>query len=279
MRHSQEDISMANSWRVFVHASFLTILLLTGCVTIIQPKNMATTRSSSVKAEVSFRSQVCAGTFNAVLDGNNVTGQFSQLPGSQVQQATLTNLAFGRHTLIASADTLQFWFLIPYCGGSSDTVNFCVAAPTSPSTPSKTAFAKRDNLSWTKTSDTTIGMAMDAGTLVTRWNLMRLGGAGSGRGLIQSTENPCLCMRSMDDNQGTPIGLAICDTNDTTQQWTAFPVLGTGNFRIQNSGRGISNACLTEGQNNALIQRECRDTPDQLWSIRDNVTGLFGPPF
>lgn len=232
-------------------------------------------------AEVSFRSQVCAGTFNAALDGNNVTGQFSQLSGSQVQQATLTNLAPGRHTLAASADTLQWWFLIPYCGGGSDTANFCVAAQTSLSTPSKTALANRDNLSWTKTSDTTVGVAADAGTLMTRWNLIRLGGFASTTGLIQSTEHSCLCMRSVDDKQGTPIGLVMCDANDATQQWQALqvPPFGTGNYRFQNNGRGISDACLTEGPNNVLIQRACNDTPDQLWSIRDNTNGLLGPPF
>jgi len=274
---------MANSWRVVVYASFLMFLLLTGCVTVIRPKDQTTLRSGSVNTEVGFRSQVCAGTFKAVLDGNNVTGQFSQLSGSQVRQATLTNLAIGPHTLIASADTLQWWFLIPYCGGSSATTNFCVAEETSLSTPSKTAFLNGNGKSWTKTSDTTIGVAVDAGALATRWNLNRIGGAASNIGWIQSTENSCLCMRSMDDKENTPIGLVICDKNDKTQQWTAIPEppfdATIKTFHFQNSGRGISDACLTAGQNDVLIQRACNGTSDQKWAIRNNTNMQFVTPF
>jgi hypothetical protein len=57
------------------------------------------------------------------------------------------------------------------------------------------------------------------------------------------------------------------------------PPFGTGNYRIQNNGRGISDACLTEGVNGVLVQRPCNDTPQQLWSIRDNITGMLGSPF
>jgi hypothetical protein len=83
----------------------------------------------------------------------------------------------------------------------------------------------------------------------------------------------------MDDKQETPIGLAICDANENTQKWQAIgPFPGSNAYRFQNVGRRISDACLTEGPNNTLIQRACKDTPDQLWSIRDITTGLVGSP-
>ncbi len=274
---------MGSSWQVVVRASSLTFFLLAGCVTITQPQDgAATSRNlagvSSVTAEVSFRSQLCAGTFNATLDGNNVTAQFSP-SGAQLQQATFANLAPGLHTLTASADTLQYWILFPYCGSGTDTANFCVPIQYSIATPSKTAFANRDNLSWLKASDTTVTVAADVGASFNRWNLIRLGGIASSTGLIQSTDNSCLCMRSMDDRQSTPIGLALCNPQDATQQWQALQIPPSGSFRFQNNGRGVSDACLTEGPNLSLIQRSCLDTPDQLWKVRDNTNGQFGSPF
>jgi hypothetical protein len=73
----------------------------------------------------------------------------------------------------------------------------------------------------------------------------------------------------------------MCDEHDATQQWQAIQVqpFGTGNYRFQNFGRAASAACLTESPNSVLIQRACNDTPDQLWSIRDNTNGMFGRPF
>ncbi len=173
------------------------------------------------------------------------------------------------------------WYCSPQPWQASYQTNYCVASQSSLTTPSKTALAKGDNLTWVKTSETTVGVGADAGTLFTRWNLIRLGGIASSTGLIQSTENSCECMRSMDAAQGTAIGLVICDPTDTTQQWQALQVapFGTGNYRLENNGRGISDACLTEGPNSVLIQKACNDTPDQLWSVRDNTNATLGPPF
>lgn len=211
-------------------------------------------------------------------DGTDVSNQINYVSDLQ-RQGDLSEAA-GRHSITAEAD-VPCWYCYPRTWRASYQTNFCVAAENSLTTPSKTALAKGDNLSWTKTSDTTLGVAADAGTLMTRWNLIRLGGFASSTGLIQSTENSCLCMRSMDNQQGTPIGLAICDPNDAPQQWQALQVapFGNGNFRFQNNGRAISSACLTEGPNNVLIQRSCIDRPDQLWSIRDNTNGQLGSPF
>jgi hypothetical protein len=111
--------------------TFLVFLLLAGCVTITRPPNNSQTPiGTPVVAEVGFRSQICAGTFRATLDGNDVTQSFSpQPPATSLPQATFTGLAPFSHTLTASADTLQYWLLFPYCGSDSDSVNFMVTLP------------------------------------------------------------------------------------------------------------------------------------------------------
>lgn len=107
--------------------------LLAGCVSITRPPEGYVSNASTVVAEVGFRSQVCSNTFEAELDGNTVTALFSpQPPAATLPQATFTNLSPGSHTLTVSAKTLQYWFLIPYCGDGSDTVTFSVSAPPLP---------------------------------------------------------------------------------------------------------------------------------------------------
>jgi hypothetical protein len=212
------------------------------------------------------------------VDGADVSNQIAFV--SDAQSRGPLSLPAGRHAISATA-TVPCWYCSPQPWQASFQTNVCVAGQTSPATPSKTALAKGDTLSWVKTSDTTVGMAPDAGAVSTHWSLIRLGGIASSTGLIQSTENECLCMRSMAAASDTPIGLAVCDGTDPLQQWQALqvPPFGPGNYRIQNNGRGISDACLTEGANNVLVQRPCNDTPQQLWSIRDNITGMLGSPF
>jgi hypothetical protein len=212
------------------------------------------------------------------IDGNDVTGQINSISaGESIGQVALPP---GMHTVTASAD-VACWYCSPQPWQATYQNKFCVATQTSTATASKTALAKGDGRSWNKTSNTTVGVAADTGTLMTRWTLVSKGGFTSTTGQIRSTENTCLCMRSMDAAQGTPVGLALCDPNDPLQQWQALqmPPGGTGNYRVQNTGRGVSDACLTEGANDVLIQRSCNDTPEQLWSVRDNTTGQLGLPF
>ena len=105
-------------------------ILLIGCVSIVAPPEQFVSPTDTVQAEVGFRSQVCAGSFEASLDGVDVTAQFSpQPPAATRPQATFSNLAVGSHTLTVSAETLQYWLLIPFCSGASDTVTFSVAGP------------------------------------------------------------------------------------------------------------------------------------------------------
>ncbi len=109
-------------------------VLLAGCVSITRPPAAYVSPGSTVVAEVGFRSQVCSNTFAAKLDGTNVTSSFSpQPPATTMPQATFNNLSPGSHTLTVSAKTLQYWFLIPYCGDGSDSVSFTVLAPPAPS--------------------------------------------------------------------------------------------------------------------------------------------------
>ena len=119
---------------------FLPVMIfLNGCVSIIQPPDNSSTASPNVQAEVGFRSQVRANSFEASLNGTDVTAQFNpQPPAATRPQATFQNLAPGTHTLQVSADTLQYWFLFPYYASGSDTHTFTVTAPPLsflPSTP------------------------------------------------------------------------------------------------------------------------------------------------
>ena len=213
------------------------------------------------------------------LDGANVSSQINYV--SDRESRGDLSVPAGNHTITAEAD-VPCW----YCAGQtyhpSSQAKFCVAAATWPSTATTfTAFAKGDSMGWAKTtSDTTVGVAADSGTATTRWNLVRVSGIGQAIGIIQSTENTCLCMRSTDVASGTPIGLAICDSTDNMQLWQALLIPNTnGHYRLQNFGRSVSSACLTEGANSMLIQNGCLDTDQQLWKIKDNNLGIFVSPF
>ena len=68
--------------------------------------------------------------FRALLDGLDVTSQFSPASlSSTTSQATFPGLSSGTHTLTASAD-VQHWFLFPYCSSASASATFKVNADT-----------------------------------------------------------------------------------------------------------------------------------------------------
>lgn len=79
---------------------------LSGCssISIVQPLNGTTVPyPGSVLARASIRGNACSGSFQAVLDGQNVTQMFSpQPPASSTPQATFPNLVPGDHTLMVS---------------------------------------------------------------------------------------------------------------------------------------------------------------------------------
>lgn len=114
---------------------FLACSFLSACVQIVQPTNGQSFPfpPGPIQTQVGFRAQVCVNTFQATLDGNDVTQQFSpQPPAATLPQATFANLASGSHTLSVSVQTLQYWFLIPYCGSASDSVTFVIQSPPLP---------------------------------------------------------------------------------------------------------------------------------------------------
>jgi hypothetical protein len=192
------------------------------------------------------------------------------------------NLPAGRYAIAIQAD-------VPcsYCSGGSfkhtATQNICVVAPGSNSAALKTPLAQADGQTWAAVNDKTISIEPDAGNPRTRWNFTRLGGFTSTDGVIESAAFPCRCLRSMDDLQNTPIGFYACNTADPLQQWQALqvPPFNANRYRIQNRGRGVSSACLTQGPapDRRLIQRNCNDTPEQLWTVRDNTTMQMGSPY
>jgi hypothetical protein len=213
------------------------------------------------------------------VDGNDVSGQINYV--SDAESRGQLSLPAGVHTVSASA-TVPCWYCSPQATQLSSQAKICVASVPSLTAMSETAIANSDGLVWSKTSDTSVSVAADGGTALTRWSVTRLGGIASSIGLISSIDNSCLCMRSVDASQSSPIGLAVCDGNDPLQQWQflAIPAGGPNAFRVQNNGRGISDACLTENpSNHVLVQLSCNDTPNQLWKFRDNTTGQQGPPF
>jgi hypothetical protein len=213
------------------------------------------------------------------LDGTNVSNQINYVSDQQ-SQGSVSVPAAGNHTITAEAN-VPCWYCSPNPWQASDTRYICVAGPWPSTATTFTSFAKGDNQSWAKTaSDTTVGVAANTGAASTRWNLVRVGGIGQSIGIIQSTEHTCLCMKSMADQSGTPIGLAMCDSNDQTQIWQALLMPGTNNhYRLQNFGRSVSSACLTEGASGVLIQDGCLDTDKQLWKVKDNNLGIFVSPF
>lgn len=257
--------------------SMTGITVLSGCASfsIDQPKDGTVLRAPArttvavIAAPSMSRLVVKDGTIDVTSQVTRVSDRLSR--GD-------IGLTVGHHTITAEAD-VPCW----YCqrGWARDQVKICVAAATWPSgTATNIAVGKSNGLSWMKASDTVIGMAADNGTAATRWHLVRVSGITQAAGLIQSTENSCLCMRSMDAAGGTAIGLALCDANDRTQLWDALPMPNTnGNYRVQNIGRSVSSACLTQGPNMSLVQRSCLDTDDQLWRFRDSSTGQFVSPF
>jgi hypothetical protein len=253
------------------------IALLSGCASfsIDQPKDGTVLRAPARTTVAVIANPSMSGL--VVRDGTtDVTSQITRV-SDRLSRGDI-DLTVGTHTIFAEAD-VPCW----YCqrGWARNQVKICVAAQTWPSgIATNIAVGKSNGLSWMKASDTAVGMAMDIGTSVTRWRLIRLGGITQSAGLIQSMENSCLCMRSMDDVGGSAIGLAICDTNDHTQIWDALPMPNTnGNYRVQNIGRSVSSACLTQGPNMSLVQRSCLDTDDQLWRFKDSSTGQFVSPF
>lgn len=214
------------------------------------------------------------------VDGTDHSNQLTMNSSATRSEGNLS-LPAGNHSIEVEAD-VPCW----YCTGQSfhhtAQRKICVASPGSPSAPSKTPRANAPgSLSWSTASDERVVVAAAGTTLNTRWNFRRLGGIASSTGLIESIQFPCRCLRSMEATQGAPVGLVMCDINDPLQQWQSLQATGaypSGNLRFQNNGRGLSDACLTEGPapDKLLIQRACNDTPDQVWRITDNITGQSG---
>lgn len=252
-----------------------TILSACASFSIDEPKDGAIVRAPAKTKVTVIASPSMSSVAVQDNDGNLVSDVSNQINYvSDTKSEGDLSLPAGSHTITAQAD-VPCWYCFPRMWRASAKTGVCVAAETWPSNaPSYTALAKGDSLSWAKTSDKTVGVATDAGTPVTRWNLVRVGGISQNIGIIQSTENSCLCMTSMDSSN--TIGLAGCNAQDSKQIWQAFEMPNkNGHYRFQGSG----NSCLTEGPNSVLIQRSCQDTDDQLWRIRDNATGQLVTPF
>lgn len=257
------------------------LVMLSACssFTIDAPKDGSTIRAPATTKVVVVGKPSMSGLVVRVTDPNSTNDVSSQINAisSTTSEGSLS-LPVTRYSITAEAD-VPCWYCSNRTYHPSTQRTFCVAAQSWPSNaPSNAGLARADGLSWTKTSDTTVGVAPASGAELARWHLLRTSGIAQSMGIVQSTENSCLCMKSIDDLQETQIGLAICDASDRTQIWEAFPVPNTGgHHRFQNFGRGVSSACLTEGPNSTLVQRSCLDHDNQLWRIVDKNNQVTSP--
>lgn len=270
-------MGLRNARILILSSGAVAVLSACSSFSIDQPKDGAVVRLPANNVHVVVTGKPSMSGVSLMLDQTSITNQIHYVTDSSWEGDVA--IPAGSHTITAAAK-VPCWYCSPNPWQASSQIKVCSAAATWPAgTPTQTAFGMSNNLSWVKTSDSTIGVATDTGTSTSQWHLIRTGGISQSIGLIQSTENSCLCMRSIDDKQSTPIGLAICDSGDSTQVWQALPIQNTGgNFRLQNTGRGLSDACLTQA-NAQLIQKSCLDTGDQLWKIKDNSLGQFVSPF
>lgn len=102
--------------------------LVSSCVSIIEPPKGANV-VNPVVAKVKV-GNACGDPFQVLLDGADVTSQFSpSSPSSTTSQATFPALSSGPHTLTASAG-VEHWFLVTYCSRASATSTFKVGADT-----------------------------------------------------------------------------------------------------------------------------------------------------
>src|SRR6185295_5101557 len=83
--------------------ALLALLLmtpLTGCVTISKPANGTTVNSSTIQPQISFPVGAQLATFQALLDGQDVTASFTVRVGCAF--GVLQGLTLGSHKLQAS---------------------------------------------------------------------------------------------------------------------------------------------------------------------------------
>lgn len=257
----------------------LSLCTLSACSNfrVIQPEEG--TVFTNARLPIQFEGNPSISNPRVMLGTTDLTTQGSYA-GSNRWQADVP-LPNGEHILSIETD-VPCW----YCSGQSfrhrATVAICGAPATASTALLKTPAAQGDGQSWASVDAKTIKIEADANNARTRWNFRRLGGITSSDGLIESAAFPCHCLRSMEATQGAAIGFSACNINDTLQRWQALEMPpGSGRYRIQNRGRGVSDACLTEGPapERLLVQRGCNDTPEQLWTVRNNSTGQNGSPF
>lgn len=257
-----------------------SIAALSACSSfdVVQPKDGAiVTLPATTKVVIDGNPSLSGVQVN--VGNTSFSNQMSYVSGARSEG----NLALpaGSHTIAVEGD-VPCWYCTGQSFHHSVQRKVCVVAAGPLTGPTKTPRSNAaGNWSWATASDQKLVVVADTGTSKTRWNFRRLGGITASSGLIESAEFPCRCLRSMVAGQREPVGLAMCDVSDPLQEWQSLPPITSlgfppGNFRFQNRGRGVSDACLTQGPapDTLLIQKGCNDTPDQVWSIRDNTTGM-----
>jgi hypothetical protein len=181
------------------------------------------------------------------------------------------------YTVVATAE-IYCWYCTGQKWQSSAKKTFFVCSAPPPGTMTSSTFEQGGSmLSWANPSGATISLASDTGTSATRWKLRALiQSTTSDQGTIESVQSPCMCLRSSDDQPNTAPTLALCDQTDPRQQWfSGLRQTGAGNKGFYDFNNVKTQHCLTEGGGGQITQKDCNQTPDQLWAVRDNVANTF----
>lgn len=273
----------------------IVIMVATGCTTF----NLdAPADGSAVRQSAGILVQM-RGSPRIVRNSVTVDGQVlgtGTVPCSSDTQCSgvLPGVSFGDHVIAVTAE-VACWYCTPNPTTMSASRKVCLAVdPAALNSVASTAAAKSDGRLLSNTSDTvattaasTAGSARD-----NQWQFYRVGGLLSGRGVVRSVANGCLCLQSRVSPGDRSIMLAQCDMTGQTaaQNWESWP---SGTFsngltdvsavRLKNQA---SQNCITEGANNALTDEACdlsatataKET--QAWIVRSVSTGLvMVPPF
>lgn len=165
-------------------------------------------------------------------------------------------------------------------GDSSKETDAFIAPSSNPPPPggiaTKTTFSKTDSKCWTSVGGANLSYASDSNTNTIRWRFNALGGFSNDLGWIESVEFPGKCLRSPNQYANSQIELAVCDSNDVRQQWSAMQQQMSGGKAFYSFVNNAAQKALTESSTNSQVtQTDYNFRDNQLWAVRRNDTYAF----
>jgi hypothetical protein len=241
---------------------------------IKEPKagSVVTIPTPTAPTKVSVTANASFTLTKFTIDGADVTSQMAYNSSSGNYEGNLS-LTRNTHTAVATAD-VYCWYCTGQTWQTTDTKTFCVVVAGAAPAITMTMFEQGGSMqSWA--DDGALKLEPDSGANKTRWKFTRLGGIGSNIGTIESVQSPCKCIQSPDDQQNTSLALSLCDSNEWRQNWRGLrqgPVSnGKGFYDFSNRQ---NNNCITD-RGGTIVQKDCNQTSDQLWSVHDNTANTF----